>query len=180
MPVYDLTTAPRARRYALLAILTTSLLCVLSQIGINFNRQTVTFMFVPTLAIYLWPTGANSVISILGIFALGLLQDYLSYGPTGLWAVTWLSLFLLFRPDLREKTVSMLAQFIGAAIVLLCVGVFQIGLSTFILNSRIDIKVMGLSVLLTLLIFPLFYVVREAGVQLFGNRNNFYYERPAR
>jgi len=178
--VYDITTVPKARRYAFIAIFVTAILCVLSQINLSVKGQAIAFLFLPTLGIYLWPTDANAVISIIGVFFLGLFQDYLSFGPTGLWPVTWLALFLLYRPDLRNKTASMLSQFLGAIFVLICIGAFQFALMKFVVKTAVDFNALCLTIVLAIIVFPLFYAIRESLSKLFRNRNSFYYERPAR
>lgn len=177
---YDYTPAPRARRYAIIATVVTAVLCVISQIGMTFDGLEFGFLMLPTLAIYLWPTGANPILSVLGIFLLGFFQDYLSYGPTGLWPLTWLVLFLIYRPDLRDTSQFLLWQWVGAAIVLACVWAFQIALAKFVLASSVNVKSLTLSVLIMLVVFPVFYLIREYSARLFGNRNDFYYESPAR
>ena len=177
---YDFTPAPRARRYAIIASLVTAILCVVSQIGMSFEGLQFGFLVLPTLAIYLWPTGANPVLSLLGIFAVGFFQDYLSYGPVGLWSVTWIVLFLIYRPDLRNTSRFLLWQWLGAGIVLAGVWAFQIALAKFVLDFSINIRSLSLSVLIILAVFPVFYFLREYFARMFGNRNDFYYESPAR
>lgn len=177
---FDYTSAPKARRLALFSAIGLGFLCVLSQLGLNTERFTISFFLVPTLAIYLWPQGANSVLSLMGIATLGLFQDHLSFGPVGLWPLTWLILFLIYRPDMRAKPETMLGQWFGALIVLVCVVGFQFALGRLILATPINGLSLIVSAFAAFLLFPLIYVAREFSARAFGGREDYYYERPIR
>lgn len=178
--MFDYTPAPKARRMAVIFTLVTAIFCVLSQMGFNFGRVAIPFIMLPSLVVYLWPKGANPLLSLIGIFVVGLLQDHLSYGPTGLWALTWMALFLIYRPDVREKSKSLLGQWIGVLLVLMCIVIFQWGLARFVLGRSIDMWALVFSAVAAFGLFPLFYILREYAARTFGDKEGFYYEAPTR
>ena len=177
--LFDYTPAPKARRLAVLSSLGMALLCVISLMDIKLGAAALTFLMVPTFAIYLWPRGANPVLSLLGITLVGFGFDHLSHGPLGLWPLTWLTLFLIYRPDTRPKDDSFLGQWVGALLVLICVLAFQLLLASAILSDPVYTESLLLSAAAAFFVFPLVYLMRENLARAFGIRDDFFYERPS-
>ena len=176
---FDFTPAPKARRLAMLSVLAAALICVLSQAGVMIGGRTLSFLMVPTLAVILWPKGANALLSLVGIFGLGLFQDYLSYGPTGLWALTWLAVFLIYRPDARDKPETLWGHWALAFFILLGAALLQFCLAKFVLARSIDASALLFSVFAAVSLFPPFYWIRDYLSRAFGDGENFYYEAPS-
>ena len=174
------TPAPKARRMAFISIFVTGVLCILSLMSVNGRPLIYPFILVPTFAIYLWPQGANPIVSLIGVVLVGFWLDHISFGPMGLWALTWLLLFLIYRPDTRAKPKGFMGQFAGAITALLAVTVFQIFIGKLILSRPFDLSAAIVSVSTACLIFPLFYFVREYFARSYGNREDFFYEGPTK
>lgn len=178
--LFDYTPAPKARRLAISAVFGAVVLSVLSIMGINLSTQTLSFIMLPTLVIYLWPKGANPMFSLLGITLAGFFLDLISFGPVGLWPLTWSILFLTFRPDTRSKPETFLGQWFGALIVLVCVSGAHYMFGRMLLHIPVDFKTLGLSSLTAFCLFPILYIISEYAARIFGGREDFYYERSAR
>lgn len=174
------TPAPKARRMAFIATLVTGLLCILSLMSVNGQTLVYPFIMVPTFAIYLWPQGANPIISLVGVVLMGFWLDHISFGPTGLWALTWLVLFITYRPDTRAKPQGYWGQFAGAVLTLFVICLFHTLLGATVLGRPMDIFSAGLSVGTACFVFPFFYVIREYFARSYGNRDDYYYEAPSK
>jgi len=81
-----------------------AVLTYLAGLSINVIGVSVSFAFLPLIAICLWPRDAGTISSILVILFFGLLLDFISFGPLGLWALIYLTIFAVFRPQLRLKS----------------------------------------------------------------------------
>ena len=169
---------PQSRRLAIVSVLVMAVLCVLSQMTFNVGARKISFLMVPCLAIYVWPRGANPTFSILGICALGFFQDFLSYGPIGLWALTWLILFLALRPEARAKPVSFLGQLGGISVVLAAVVVVQWGLAKFVLGQIVDMKSLAFLAIIALAVFPPIFGLRTYFAKMFTDRDENYFQTP--
>ena len=178
--VYDYTPAPKARRFAVVSVIGTALLCVISQMTINLGVKTFSFLMIPTFAIYLWPRGANPILSLVGICMVGFFQDYLSYGPLGVWSLCWLLLFLIYRPDMRVKPETLIGQWAGAFLVLLCVSSLQWVLGQFVLGQAMSLQSLILSAAAAFTIFPLIYFIRVNFARMASDGDDFHFNRAVR
>ena len=174
--VNEFIAAPKSRRLAIGSVLIIAILCILSQMTFNVGVRKISFLMVPCLAIYVWPRGANPTFSIIGIFAVGFFQDYLSFGPIGLWALTWLIVFLAFRPETQVKPVSFLGQLGGVSFVLAVVVLVQWGLAKFILGQAVDIKSLAFLALIAIFVFPAIFGLRIYFARMFIDRDDNYYQ----
>lgn len=71
------------------------ILVLLSLLGIQIGGAYYGLSFIPVAAILFWPTKASRSWSLIFIFLVGLLQDLMSYGPIGMRAFTYLSVFII-------------------------------------------------------------------------------------
>lgn len=85
----------------------------LSIISVNIAGQSISFAFIPLLVIAIWPRRASQIISVIFIFAAGLFTDWASGGVTGQWALVFLLVWMLLRPELRDNAYS-ISQFMLA------------------------------------------------------------------
>lgn len=174
----DFIPIPESRRLAIVSVLGLAVLCVLSQMTFNIGARKISFLMVPCLAIYVWPRGANSTFSIIAICAVGFFQDYLSYGPIGLWALTWLIVFLTFRPETRAKPVTFLGQLGGVSYVLGAVVFVQWGLARFVLGQTVDMISLAFLAIIALFVFPPIFGLRVYFTRIFTDRDDYYYQTP--
>ena len=62
------------------------ILTILSVLSVNIFGRKVSLVFLPLIAVLLWPRIDSSIVSIVFILLFGLLLDLLSAGPLGLWS----------------------------------------------------------------------------------------------
>ncbi len=173
MASFDYTPAPKARRLAMLAIFATLILCVLSQLSLQFSGLFLSFGFIPSLAIYLWPKGANATLSLIGIFGLGLFQSLLGFGPMGLWAFIWVVFFVIYRPDIRDRAHDLGGLWIGCFAWLLAIVFAHILLGLLILNIRPDPLSLTLSFICAFMSFPLIWLAHNYFKKLFSSEAEY-------
>jgi len=78
----------------------------------------VSFLLLPLLIVTLWPSRCNAVVTIATFLFMGILMDWGTNGALGQWALTYLVVFAVLRPDRRDNYVN----FFGA------MGMWCIGL----------------------------------------------------
>lgn len=77
-------------------------LSLLSMVSFRLAGFQASLTFVPLIAVFFWPKEASRGLSSFFIFCLGLIVDFLSAGPLGLWAVIYLLCYGVLRPDNRS------------------------------------------------------------------------------
>lgn len=138
-------------------------LTVLSVLSVNILGRNISFVFLPLMAISLWPRVQTPIISIVFILLFGLLLDMLSAGPLGLWSLVFLSVLTLLRPHKRLKPLTFLPAFRMwlAVLVFACVAAYFLG--WFAMVSQPDIWPLLYNALAGIVLFPLVYCVRHIG-----------------
>lgn len=139
------------------------LLVFLSVLNINVAGQTISFVFLPLVAVCLWPRTDKVIVSIIAIFLLGLLLDLLSAGPLGLWTLIFLAVFGVSRPHMRLRPHTFSSALMQWLFVLVFAFVASYLLGWFALSSRPDIIVLVYQSIAALLLFPLVYGIRHLG-----------------
>lgn len=162
MPVsFDFTPAPKARRLALSGFFGTAILCCLSQLNFVVAGGNWTFAFLPCVGIFLWPKGANSTVSLVSMFVLGLFQDHISFGPIGLWPLIWTTFFLIYRPEARSRNYALLAMWGRSVIGIVIVMGLHFLLGSFVFNQLPDGKIILMSGLTAIALFPAVWAVQR-------------------
>lgn len=68
-----------------------SLLCVMVYVApLRLGHWTIPMPLFPLMAIYFWSMTRPTLMPFVAIFLIGLFQDFLTGGPVGLWALTYL------------------------------------------------------------------------------------------
>lgn len=144
-------------------ILMMLLLTFVSILSVNILGKTVNFVFLPLIGICLWPRTDNAVLSIVVILLFGLLLDLLWAGPLGLWALVFLSVFAIFRPQRRLKPHifgSAFSQWL-AALILAIIASYLLG--WFAMESRPALWPILYQALAATILFPVVYGLRHLG-----------------
>lgn len=105
-------------RHFVLACLGLFICSILSVLHVNLPGGSVSLLLLPLLIVSLWPRGVNSIVSIVTFFLMGMLVDWGTNGAVGQWAMIYLAIFTVLRPDRREQSVN----FLGA------IGLWGLGL----------------------------------------------------
>ncbi|WP_017930783.1 hypothetical protein [Robiginitomaculum antarcticum] len=74
------------------------ILVLVSAIDFSSPWLTVTPLFLPAAAIYLWPYRADYGVSVFCALLIGLFQDLVSGGPLGLFALSYALLYAVTNP----------------------------------------------------------------------------------
>lgn len=143
------------------------LLVFMALTHLDLGGYHIGFILLPVATIYLWPVHASYSWSLLCIFLLGIFHDLASDGPLGVWAISYLLLFLIMGRGVGRHIAFGQAMG-GFALSLLFVAVVSYGFGFVALGASPNIGGMLVSILTALLFFPLLYWVRH----LFGTLNN--------
>ena len=142
-------------------ILLLLLLTVFSVLSVDILGRSVSFIFLPLIAVFLWPRTEKPIASIIFILVFGLLLDIISAGPLGLWSLIFLSVFTIFGPYRRSKPLKFLAAYRlwFAALLLALLAAYFLG--WFAIGSRPDVKAMLYQALAAIALFPFIYGFRH-------------------
>ena len=141
-------------------------LTLLSVLSINILGRNVSFMFLPLMAVSLWPRVQTPIVSIVFLLLFGLLLDMLSAGPLGLWSLLFLSVFTLLRPHERLKPLTFLPAFRMWLAVLVFALILSYLLGWFAMISQPDIWPLLHNALAGIILFPVVYCLRHIGKKL--------------
>jgi len=136
-------------------------LTAVSVLNVDILGRSISFIFLPLMAIFLWPRIDKPIASIIFILVFGLLLDILSAGPLGLWALIFLSVFTLFAPHKRVKSLTFSSAIYMWLLVLLFALVSAYFLGCFAIKSRPQIMPMLYQAIAAIILFPLVYGLRH-------------------
>ncbi len=91
----ETATPTKARNYALQASAAMLVAVVFASITFNIFGYPLTFILAPFIVLFLWPNGADPVISYFGIFVTSLILDVLLGDPLGGWPLIFLPFYVL-------------------------------------------------------------------------------------
>jgi len=144
-------------------------LTVLSVLSIDIFGRNVSFLFLPLMAVFLWPRVGTPIASIVFILLFGLLLDILSAGPLGLWALIFLSVFALFQPHMRLKPQTFASAYKMWFLVLAFALVAAYLLGWLSVNRQPDVWTLVYQGAASVILFPLVYGLRHLGKSLFSD-----------
>lgn len=145
------------------------LLMVLSVLSVNIAGRQISFIFLPLIAVYLWPRISSPIISIIFILLFGFVLDILSAGPLGLWSLIFLSVFTLIRPQGRIKPLIFMPAFRLWILVLGLAFIAAYLLGWFAMGHRPDIWSLLYQAAAAIVFFPIVYGVRHLGNNLLSD-----------
>jgi len=158
--IVETITASKARGFSLqagLVLIISVLLCVTN---LNIFGVTFSFLFMPLIAIYLWPKEADLFVTYVLLFVSGLLLDTLSGGAIGLWAIIFLLGFLSTRPDQRGPELSLAEWWLNFTMwMLVMAGIFFV--LSLINQDQIALMPLAIMLFVNVVIFPGFYYARR-------------------
>ncbi|MEP1230567.1 MAG: hypothetical protein ABJG88_07810 [Litorimonas sp.] len=81
--------------------------CVfLSVLHINIAGESISLLLLPLLIVSLWPREVNTVVTIGTFFVIGIFLDWGTNGVLGQWAIVYLTVFAILRPNRRDHSLS--------------------------------------------------------------------------
>lgn len=157
MAFIDTISAQRSRGLAMSGLLSVLILTILSLTSVNVLSYHISFGFLPLVGVYLWPRLSDPMFSVLGLFVLGVLADLFGETPLGFWAFTYLTHFIVFRPDRRETSAGLLSQWMGFVVAALVASFVMIAVSAVFIRQRVNMFDLLLAWLPIIVVFPLVY-----------------------
>jgi len=144
-------------------------LTAFSVLSIDILGRDVSFLFLPLMAVFLWPRIETPIASIVFILLFGLLLDILSAGPLGLWALIFLSVFTLFRPHKRLRSRTFTSAFQAWLVVLIFALVAVYFLGWFAMSRRPELWSLLYQAAVAVILFPIVYGVHHLGRNLLSD-----------
>jgi hypothetical protein len=144
-------------------------LTILSVLSINVFGIHASFLFLPLMAVFLWPRVGNPIGSIIFILLFGLLLDVLSSGPRGLWALIFLTVFTIFGPLRRLKHQTFRSAYKMWFLVLGVALLMAYLLGWFALRHQPDLLPMIYQAAVAVISFPFVYGLRHLARSLFSD-----------
>ena len=164
MAFVDTISAQRSRGLAMSGLLSMLVLTVLSLISVNVFSYNIAFGFLPLTGVYLWPRLSDPILSVFGLYVLGVLADLIGETPIGFWAFTYLTYFIIFRPDRHETTSGLFGQWFGFIVATLAVSFFMFVVSFLFVKQPINLLDLVFAWLPVIAVFPLiFWSIRAIG-----------------
>ncbi|WP_371398336.1 hypothetical protein [Fretibacter rubidus] len=167
MPFVDKISDQRSRGLALSGIASVLVLTVLSLLSVNILTYHIGLSFLPLAGLYLWPRLANPMLSVLGLFALGCLADMLGETPLGFWPFVYLVYFMVFRPDTRETSSSLMELWLGFLVAVIVAALTMLVASFIFIGQPIKLTSLIFGWAPVLSLFPLVYL----GLRAIGRRS---------
>lgn len=161
MTYYDMRGPTRKVLPALVAGIALAVTGALSIGGVNMFGAYFGFGCVPLLALLIWPRHANTLLSLVLVFAAGLFTDWGTGGILGQWALVFTVIWGLLRPELRGSPFSPIGLFF--AWLLICgISVFLLSLSGwFVFGILPDFAALGRQIIVATLILPVVIFLRH-------------------
>jgi len=151
----------RSTGYAWQGIAMMICLVILAVLQFNILGTTISLLFLPVIGICLWPRGASALVSIIALFVFGLLLDFLSEGPLGLWSMIYLALFTLFRPLERAKPMTFQTAVLQWLLMILIAMIMAFLLGWISNGQRPSIILIGYQGAIVTALFPIIYGFRS-------------------
>lgn len=168
MTYYDMQGPARKTLPAIVAGLALILSGALSIGGVNMFGAYFGFAFIPLLVLAIWPRHANTAVSLILVFLAGLFTDWGTGGILGQWALVFIVIWGLLRPETRSSPFSPIGFFFSW---LTICGISFILLSLsgwFVFEILPDSTSLGRQIILATLLLPLALLLRQMIVWRIG------------
>jgi len=155
----DVITPNRARTVAFQGTMAMVLSVFFATLTFNIFGQKASFLFAPFIVLFLWPKGADAVLSYFGIFVCCLLLDILTGDPLGGWALIYLPffVFMVFFNSGRETGFG--ETWLNFLFWMTAFTVFFV-IAKFTRFLDVDLWSLAILATLNLLLFPIVYAFK--------------------
>lgn len=168
------TQAPIRRIWpAVVAGISLLVASALSVGGLNVFGAFVSFGFLPLVIIAIWPRQANALLSLLFLFWAGIFTDWATASIIGQWALVYVVIWGVLRPELRSAPFSPASLLIfwsatcGLSVVLLSVT------GWFVYGVRPDLGALGRQAILATLVLPVIALMRGVVSRRFSDNEEW-------
>jgi len=152
------TNLAKAHGHALMAGGAGFVLVILSTLSLRMGRFETSFIYIPLVAVIMWPRQASRVMTSVMLFLMGMLLDILSAGPVGLWAMIYMISYAIIRPDLRSVNKGLMHEWGRFCLTLGLVNIIIACLTFFITGPTAWLPLI-LQSSTALIVFPLIYAI---------------------
>lgn len=137
------------------------ILSLLSMVSFRFAGFQAALTFVPLIAIFFWPKEASRGLSSVFIFCLGMIVDFLSAGPLGLWAMIYLLCYGVLRPDNRKTEKQLQSLWLAFAVWGGLVTLLVVFIGWIFINGRTAVTATLSQLAISLVIFPFIFALYQ-------------------
>ncbi len=127
--------------------------------------------FLPVAAIFYWPSNASYSWSLLAIFLVGLFYDLASAGPLGVWALSFLVLYIVLGGRAVVRS-GLAGHFAGFSLCVICVFLLVVLFGRLALGHWPQIFNLLINGLATIAVFPLIYWLRTTFIMMRGTQRH--------
>lgn len=162
MPFLDTISDQRSTRLAVYGVICIFMLSILSLLSVNIFDYHLVFTGLPVIGLFLWPRLADSLVSVIGLFFVGLWMDLIGEAALGYWPFILLFLFAVLRPERREGGKGLWRLWLGfMGVAVMTVGL-MIGVALVFAGGRPSVIAVVLDWIPIIAIFPLIYWIYRA------------------
>lgn len=158
---YGLYNHPESKLLAFMGVLFLLTLAVISTLSLKIYTLNISAIWMPYIAVFLWPRWSDFWLSPVLIMLGGLLVDLINGQYLGLSSILFLVLYILLRPREREDRFSMwqaLIEYIMfAGPILLAVML----ISSALIGQAVSWKSLVLQFAFSAVIFPAVFYLRQ-------------------
>lgn len=133
---------------------------IVSNFHIKLLENLLTPIFLPAAVLFLWPRQADYNTSLWLVFVAGLFQDLTSGTPAGLFALTWLLVWIIIHIDEPDRSVNFKSHWMTFAIIMVITLMISGVLSIIALQAFPSIFTLALQGFLSWLLYPIIHFGR--------------------
>lgn len=134
---------------------------MLAFLNVNIGGQSVSLTALPLAFIALWPRNVHPILTIILVLIFGIFLDWGSGGAPGQWALVFLAVFGILRPDRRGGTLSLILAIRNWLIAALIAFIILCVTGWFVYGIWPNLNVLARQFGLITLLFPFLYLFRQ-------------------
>lgn len=175
MAAFDSLSLSRSRERALQGFAFTLVLSLIGTLSVKVGNQVFGFAMLPVLGAFLWPRLADPFASVISLFLVGILNDLMGEGVIGLSSVTFIFIFILLRPDLRDARLGVLPLWLRWTVLSLLIVLAQFLLGRVFLGYYPSLGQQLRLALMAAICFPVIYNSRNWLRRIFSDPDDLGY-----
>ena len=143
------------------------ILVFVSLVPVHIGSVDFRLTFLPLIAVVIWPDKASYTWSVICLFCIGLLRDVIGFGPSGVWALTYLIVFVIFfgESDTKKGGAEYWVMFLIA-----CALAFVIvsAIGSIVLGVWPQWSALLIDAIISIVAFPFVYILVKTIGRIFG------------
>lgn len=135
---------------------------------VNIAGRTLSLLCLPLLFVALWPRNLNAQLSIAVFLVAGLFIDWGSVGAPGQWALIYLAIFAVTRPDQRLTPLSFWIALRNWFVAVVIAVIILIVTGSFVYGAWPNFTVLAWQFGLATALLPMLYLLRRVIYYIFS------------